>query len=290
MRSVIRPSTPRSSSASISSGSSTVQTWTWRPTAWARRTSQREATTRGPRRLGTCRADGAARVTLRASPAGRATYAASSPGEAAVGTRGPARRRKRRILRPEKDATSTRSWSVVVVHEPRERGDGGIRLEVDVEALLGERRHQRGECGHRLATPHADLRQRGGLDARDRAGPVGDALEQGVVEGDEHTVARQVHVRLEVGVAERDGVGEGRRRVLEPDQVGVGRATAVGEREHRSAVVQEREPGAHGSSIAGCRAAMDSRRGCRLAPAGGYRSRNVSIWAPSWLSRSARSS
>ena len=34
-RSVMIPSTPRSSSSCISSGSSIVQTWTWRPAAWA---------------------------------------------------------------------------------------------------------------------------------------------------------------------------------------------------------------------------------------------------------------
>ncbi len=109
VRSVISPSTPRSSSVCISSGSSMVQTCTCRPAAWARRTNAGVTTTSGPRLCGTCSATGP-RASSRASRLlGRPRNSAASRGWADVATRPAVRRRNVRSRRPEKEPTRTRS-------------------------------------------------------------------------------------------------------------------------------------------------------------------------------------
>ena len=62
---------------------------------------------------------------------------------------------------------------------------------------------------------------------------VGDPVEHGVVEGEQHAVAGDVDVGLEVAVAEGDRVLERRQGVLEPLDLGVVGAAAVGEGQHR---------------------------------------------------------
>jgi hypothetical protein len=70
----------------------------------------------------------------------------------------------------------------------------------------------------------------------DRAGPVRHALEGGVVEREDHAVACEPGVGLEIAVSERDRVTE-----RHPGVLGVARGPAsVGERD-RSRVVEKRQ-------------------------------------------------
>ena len=82
---------------------------------------------------------------------------------------------------------------------------------------------------HPLATTdegglHLGVRRLG-----DVAGAVGDPVQHVVVEGEQDTVAGDVDVGLEVGVAETHGVTEGRHRVLQALDLGVVGTAAVGE-------------------------------------------------------------
>ena len=63
----------------------------------------------------------------------------------------------------------------------------------------------------------------------DLAGGVGDPVQDLVVEGQQDPVGGEVHVGLEVAVAQLDGVLEGRQGVLQPLDLGVVGPAAVGE-------------------------------------------------------------
>ncbi len=73
---------------------------------------------------------------------------------------------------------------------------------------------------------------------------IGDPVEAIVVERAQHTVGGDVHIGLEVAVAERDGRLEGRHRVLGP----VPGPAPVGER-NRTGMVEEREAARHGGQM-----------------------------------------
>ena len=151
VRSVINPSTPRSMSARISSGSSTVHTCTCLPAAWARRTRPRLATVSGPPAV---RGSGAPRPTARQpvgqTPAGQSRKAATSRGAAEVGTRPWVRRRNSPQTPSENEPTSTRSQPALL-DEGGERGDRALGLEVDVEPGVREGVEQLGQGRHPLA-------------------------------------------------------------------------------------------------------------------------------------------
>ena len=96
-----------------------------------------------------------------------------------------------------------------------------------------------------------DPGEAGGVEVGDAADTVADPVEQRVMERDEDAVAGQVDVGLEVAVPEGLRVPERGHRVLPADQVGVPCAPAVGERQHRPPVVEERESGpVHGQEYA----------------------------------------
>jgi hypothetical protein len=105
-----------------------------------------------------------------------------------------------------------------------------------------------GECLEQLVEPHGLVLARDARpshvrprQARDRAGAVGDAIERRVVEGEDHPVAREAGVGLEVAIPEGHRVRERGPRVLGA-QTG---AATVRERQ-RPRVVEERELGRHG--------------------------------------------
>ena len=72
----------------------------------------------------------------------------------------------------------------------------------------------------------------------DPAGARRDPVQGGVVEGEQHPVPGGVHVGLEVPVAEVDRVLERGEGVLQSLEVGVERAAAVREGEHRARLLQ----------------------------------------------------
>jgi len=96
----------------------------------------------------------------------------------------------------------------------RQRGHRPVGLEIDVEARRGEGVQQLVKGGDRLDAADAsgpDLTPR---QLSDRARGVRHAIQQVVVEGDEHAVGRHVDVGLEMAVAHLDCRAERRQRVL----------------------------------------------------------------------------
>ena len=132
--------------------------------------------------------------------------------------------------------------SYIPVLRRDERVDGGIRLAVDVHPCLGELPDQLLEERDRLGTVEP-----GGVDLAPAqlADPPGHSAGAGqvvVVERDEHAVLGDLHIGLDVPVAEVDGVLERRHRVLGC----ITGASTVGER-HRAVPVEIRvRGGGHG--------------------------------------------
>ena len=89
-------------------------------------------------------------------------------------------------------------------------------IAVDVEKLGRVLEHE--------AALLAGLAHRGIRQVRDGTRGVGDAVEVGVVEGEQVAVRRGVHVGLEIAVAEPHGGAERGQGVLEVEVVGVQRA------------------------------------------------------------------
>jgi hypothetical protein len=108
---------------------------------------------------------------------------------------------------------------------------GPRRLEVDVEAGVGQLLEQVGHPRHGVGSGHPHLGELVGAQVRQPAGAVGEPVQPGVVEGQQRAVGGHVHVGLEVAVAQVEGVPEGVQRVLRAQQVGVQGATAVRHRE-----------------------------------------------------------
>lgn len=123
---------------------------------------------------------------------------------------------------------------------------GGITLRIEVHVGVGE-------CLEQILEPHDLLGSRDPGDAHlvprhlgDLPLPVGDPVQTAVVEGDDHTVAGDVNIGLDVGVAEIDGMPKGPFGVL---GVHLG-APAVGECDG-AAVVQERMQLGHHVTVVG---------------------------------------
>ncbi len=128
---------------------------------------------------------------------------------------------------------TTRSWAPVRSTRSARPVDRGVGLEVDVEAGAREVLEQVGHhAGSARCPPIRAVGRSTYVRSRDGAGARGDPVQDVVVEGQQHAVAGEVDVGLEVGVAERHGVLERGEGVLQADQVGVVRAAAVREREH----------------------------------------------------------
>ena len=154
------------------------------------------------------------------------------------------------------EPTSTRSQASRSSMNSASTGDRAVGLEVDVEARPRELVEELGQRRHLLAAADQRLAHLVEREIRDRALEVGDPVEHGVVEGQQHAVLGHVHVGLEVVVAERDRVLERRQGVLEPLDLRVVGATPVGESEHAARVaghfVEVGEPGhrrRHASSM-----------------------------------------
>ena len=111
VRSVIRPSTPRSRSRRISCGSSTVQTCTWTPGGVGTADQPGGGDRQAADAVGDLQCRRLRRASRRARRPGSTTYVATSVGDAR-GRDASARpaARKRRSRRRENDPTRTRSW------------------------------------------------------------------------------------------------------------------------------------------------------------------------------------
>ena len=235
VRSVKIPSTPRSRSTRISSGSSTVHTWTGRPAACARRTSPRDAMVSPPPAVRDLQGRHLAAGQQVGEPAARQEPeqhdldGRGGGGHPAVGEP-PERVEPLAAERAHQDPVP----GVAFGHEVRERGDRPVRLQVDVEAGLGELVEELGEGRHLLAA--TDQRAAYLLEGqvRDRALLVGDPVQDAVVERQQHPVGGDVDVGLQVVVAERDRVLESGEGVLQALDLGVVGTAPVREREHAS--------------------------------------------------------
>ena len=222
MRSVIRPSTPEVEQARPSRrGSSTVHTCTGRPAACARATNS-AVTMRSPRvRCGTCSA----------SPRPASTRAASGPGANAAEPDPDAavRRRDRPADQPPEvaqPALGERADAHPVVRagaldEVGQQPHRDVGLEVDVPAGLGQVLEQVGHPRD-AARVRRSGRVRRSTYAVSTMLPtlVGDPVQDVVVEGEQHLVARGVHVGLQVGVAQPHRVLERHQGVLQPTRSG----------------------------------------------------------------------
>ena len=237
VRSVMMPSTPRSRRAFISIGSSIVHTCTWTPAACARRTSPRETTSSATAAVG--------HLQRHRPPAGEPPGQPGAGGEhegdhlERVGRGGdPASRAPAERVHPAAGERPDQHPvpRLALLDEPRERLDRALGLEVDVEPRAGEGVEELGQGRHPLAPADQRLLHLGVRRVRDAAGAVGHPVQDGVVEGQQHPVAGDVDVGLEVGVAQLDRVGERRERVLEALDLRVVGAAAVGEGQRASGV------------------------------------------------------
>lgn len=113
--------------------------------------------------------------------------------------------------------------------------NGGIVLRFDVEVRLGEGDEQFLEPEHRFRAAHPGHGYLGPGQLGDQAVTIGHPVQPIIVEGDQDPVCGCVDVGLEISVAERDGRGECRKRVLRVEI----RAAAMGEG-NRTRVVEER--------------------------------------------------
>ncbi len=270
MRSLTRPSTPRSSSRRISAASSIVHTCTCLPWRCADSTKRSVMRWRVDVRAAAPRpAPGAPRPGCGASSS--ATRARSAAGRvpgtpAAVTTRPRDSRRNSERWRCWKEPTHTRSWRPCSSTSVPQRAGGVARLEVDVDADAGEGLEDLAEqrhpvvLGSRAEPGPADLVPG---QVTDPPGEVAHAVEPPVVEGDQAPVPRQVHVGLEVGVAEGDGAAEGGQGVLEADVRSVEGAAAVCEGHGGARQVGPRARHAAEAIRAAALPAVAGRRGAR---------------------------
>ena len=181
VRSVIRPSTPRSSSSSISAGSSTVHTCTWRAGRVGPAYEPAVTTGSRPRRCGTCSAATRPRVTQPASrptggsqeqPPPRPGPPRSRPGRAVA-------RRKASIRRCENEPTQTRSWRRVRSSRSASGGTAPCRLQVDVEpAVRGTRRAARPSSARRARRRSGPAATCSAVELRRARRAVGDPVQR----------------------------------------------------------------------------------------------------------------
>ncbi len=195
------PSTPRSRRRRIATGSSTVQTCTWRSARWAARTRAMSVSVIPRTRSGTwTQPTGQARTQTRRRlqpEPGHLTRAhggaeagperGSQPAQAGVGERADAHAVGR--ARPADDLD--------------EGVDRAIVLRVDVDLSLREAAQQVFQQGDGLSAVDPGFADHREGELGDRAGAVGHPVEVVVVEGEEDPVCRHVDVGLEVAVPER---------------------------------------------------------------------------------------
>ena len=211
-----------------------VQTCTCLPAACARRTRPGVAITHRPCRCGTCSAATRPRVSRSASrPLGSSRKAATSSGCAEVGD-ARAGQPPERVEAPGRERPDQHPVLDTALADERRQGrHGAVRLQVDVEAGQREGVEELGERRHPFPTADQRLPDLRAGEPRDGAAPVADPVEDQVVERQQRAVAGDVDVGLEVAVAQRRGVPEGRHRVLQALELGVVGAAAVGEGQHR---------------------------------------------------------
>ena len=188
-----------------------------------------------PRRCGTWSASPRPRSSRRPGAAARTGSARPRPGRTTSRPAGrPARRNARsRRLGERPDARPGRGRRCA----RRGRRAAGTAAS-DLRSML---KRVRGKCSSRSAIrgigSRPPIRASAQVDVRQRRRCVpvlvGDPVEDVVVEGQQHAVAGEVHVGLEVAVAELHGVLERVQGVLQAREVGVVRAAAVRERQHR---------------------------------------------------------
>ena len=116
-----------------------------------------------------------------------------------------------------------------------ERLDGAIVLRVDVDPQVGPRREQLLETGDRVHARDARTSDSVPREVCDRAGRVGHSIEPIVVKRHEHAIRGEVHVGLDVAIAQSHGVLEGGHGVL-----GSGVQATTMRHGDRQVVVEER--------------------------------------------------
>ena len=172
-------------------------------------------------------------MSSRASfPLGNSRNAATSHGCAEVGTRPSVNLRNIDEATPRERADQHPALIGSGREEVHQGGHRRLGLEVDVEPGVGEGVEQLGQRRHCLGAADQGARDLGVAELGDRAAQVGDPVEHGVVEGEQHTVAGGVDVRLEVAITQGDRVPERRHGVLEARDVGVMGAAAVRKGQH----------------------------------------------------------
>ena len=200
MRSVMMPSTPRSSNSCIAAGSSIVQTCTCMPSRCACRTNRLSTTRTLAYRSGTwtaatpgtkpasprpCREPSRSAATSRCAHRGRLARPAhpARPADAPVAERGEQHPVARARLPDRLDG----------------RVDRRVGLHVHVHPALRPGVEDVGQAGHHPVALAADRGQVGPGQVLDPAGPPEQPVERVVVEDHRHPVAGRVHVGLEVG-------------------------------------------------------------------------------------------
>lgn len=114
-----------------------------------------------------------------------------------------------------------------LLDDPDERLDRGVGLRIDVDTQVGPGAEQLSQQRNRLAAVDSSSSDLGVVEVRNGAGAVGDTVELGVVEGQQHAVGRRVDIGLNVAVAQVDRVRESGQGVLG----GLAGAAAMGERD-----------------------------------------------------------
>ncbi len=107
-----------------------------------------------------------------------------------------------------------------------------VGFEIDVQVGFGQLLEELRHGGHRLGAPDPC---RGDLcigQLGDRSTSVGDAIEHVVVEGEQHSVAGQVHIGFEMPITECRGAAESRDGVFQVEVVRMKRPTAMRKCQH----------------------------------------------------------
>ena len=205
----------------------TVQTWTGSAARWAAARKRAVTIAIRPAALRDLHAVGAQLRHPAAGGGGARDRDGGGPIDVQARPRLSARTRASR--RSENDADADAVPGSETIDQRHERRHAGVRLGVDVDPRAGpahqqllQPRNLNPATAERDAAPavrREGMPRVGGLDPGDvelgdRAVTVGDAVEPGVVEGDEHAVAGDVRIGLEVAIAERDRALERGERVL----------------------------------------------------------------------------